>query len=71
MFLVLLMWVCSRALRPIKDLSNIMTSAQGSDEVFCDVYGPKDIAQMQKAFNSLMADLYERGNELKKLCNLP
>ena len=67
MFLVLLMWVCSRALRPIKDLSMIMASAQGSDEiVFCDVYGPKDIAQMQKAFNSLMADLYERGNELKK-----
>ena len=67
MFLVLLMWVCSRALRPIKDLSTIMASAQGSDEiVFCDVYGPKDIAQMQKAFNSLMANLYERGNELKK-----
>ena len=56
MFLVLLMWVCSRALRPIKDLSTIMASAQGSDEiVFRDVYGPKDIAQMQKAFNSLMA----------------
>lgn len=67
MFLVLLMWVCSRALRPIKDLSNIMASAQGSEEaIFCDVYGPKDIAQMQKAFNTLMKDLFDRRNQLKK-----
>lgn len=67
LFLGLLMWATSRAMGPIRELSKIMTSAQGGEEeLLCNVYGPRDIAQMQSAFNKLMKDLYSQRNKLQR-----
>jgi len=65
-FLFVLLWVSKRAMRPIQALSRTMTSARGNDDVvMSEVNGPRDIAQMQEAYNSLMLDLQKRRNELK------
>jgi diguanylate cyclase (GGDEF)-like protein len=67
-FLIVLMWVSNRAIRPIRALSKIMISTQGSEDlVLAAVKGPQDIAQMQGAFNSLMMNLHKRRNELKEV----
>ena len=65
-FMVLIRFLTSRMTRPLKQLSANMERAKaGESEVRADLIGPKDIADMSHAFNSMMKVLEEREAALR------
>jgi len=64
--IVALVEVLSRRLtRPLSELSRAMSSAMaGKRGVRADLEGPRDIANMEQAFNRMMEELEEREHEL-------
>jgi PAS domain S-box-containing protein len=66
-FLIVLRKLASRLTRPITELSEVMARAErGESEVRAGVSGPKDIRDMAKAFNSMIAALQEREQALRE-----
>lgn len=66
-FLFVLRQLASRLTRPITDLSEAMARAErGESNVRAGVGGPKDIRDMAKAFNSMIAVLQEREQALRE-----
>ena len=65
MFLLVIRRLASRLTRPITELSEVMARAeQGESNVRAHVRGPKDIVDMAKAFNSMIAALQDRESAL-------
>jgi diguanylate cyclase (GGDEF)-like protein len=65
LLLMLLLMVTKRLIRPLRDLAELMFRAEGGEAfVRADIHGPKDIADMQHAFNSMMEVLEARATEL-------
>lgn len=65
LFLFLLRWLTNRMTRPLNQLSANMARAEsGEFNVRATLSGPKDIADMAHAFNSMMSVLEERKLEL-------
>ncbi len=61
LFLLLIHFLTSRMTRPLKQLSASMGRAKaGESEVRAELAGPRDIADMAHAFNSMMKVLEER-----------
>jgi diguanylate cyclase (GGDEF)-like protein len=65
--LAVLLAITSRMTTPLRSLAEIMRRAQnGETQVRAEVRGPKDIVDMQLAFNTMLSELESRENELKK-----
>lgn len=65
--LLLLLGITSRVTTPINNLSEIMRRAeQGEKNLRAEVRGPRDIIQMEMAFNTMMVVLEAREVELEK-----
>jgi len=68
LFLLLIRFLTSRLTLPLNQLSASMGRAEaGEAEVRAELGGPKDIADMAHAFNSMMTVLEERERELRQL----
>ena len=66
LFLVAIRILSGRLTRPLTVLSKAMARAErGEADVRADVAGPRDIETMAHAFNSMIAALQERGEELQ------
>ena len=66
LFLLLIHFLTNRMTRPLKQLSASMERAKaGESEVRAELAGPRDIADMAHAFNSMMAVLEEREAALR------
>lgn len=66
-FLFVLRKLAARLTQPITELSDAMARAErGEAEVHARVSGPKDIRDMAKAFNSMIAALQEREQALRE-----
>ncbi len=66
LFLILIRFLTNRMTRPLKQLSASMELAKaGETEVRAELAGPKDIADMSHAFNSMMKVLEEREAALR------
>ena len=66
-FLFVLRKLAARLTQPITELSDAMARAErGEAEVRARVSGPKDIRDMAKAFNSMIAALQEREQALRE-----
>jgi len=67
-FLVLIRFLTNRMTQPLTQLSASMGLAEaGEPRVRAELNGPKDIADMAQAFNSMMVVLEEREAELRQL----
>lgn len=65
LLLLILLAITSRLIKPLGDLASIMLRAEHGDAfVRADIHGPKDIADMQHAFNTMMDVLESRENDL-------
>lgn len=65
-FLFIMRKLAGRLTRPISDLSQAMARTErGEFNVRADINGPKDIRDMAKAFNSMIAVLEEREQALR------
>ena len=63
--LSVLMLITRRLIQPLHDLADLMLRAEhGEAFVHADVHGPKDIAEMQHAFNTMQDVLEAREREL-------
>lgn len=66
LFILFLRLLTDRLTRPLNQLSAAMARAQaGISGVRAQLVGPRDIEEMAQAFNSMMAVLEERENELR------
>lgn len=66
-FLAAIQYLSRRITSPIKTLSGVMKRAErGELNVRADVDGPQDIEAMAHAFNSMIAVLHDRGEELQR-----
>ena len=66
MLLIVLLIITARLTKPLKNLSEIMQRAdQGEEKLRAELSGPKDIIEMQSAFNTMMEVLEARAQELK------
>jgi len=66
LFLLLIRFLTNRMTRPLKQLSASMERAKaGESQVRAELSGPKDIADMSHAFNSMMKVLEEREAALR------
>jgi diguanylate cyclase (GGDEF)-like protein/PAS domain S-box-containing protein len=66
LFLLMIRFLTNRMTRPLNQLSDSMGRAKaGESEVRAVLSGPKDIADMAHAFNSMMAVLEEREDALR------
>lgn len=64
-FLLLVRVLAKRLTRPLTDLADAMARAErGEANVRADVDGPQDLRVMAQVFNSMIAVLQERGDEL-------
>ncbi len=64
--LVVLLMITTRLTRPLKRLASVMQRAQlGEKHVRAELHGPKDIIDMERAFNTMMAVLEGREEELE------
>lgn len=67
LFLFVLGRLAARLTRPITELSEVMARAEtGETSVRASLVGPKDIRDMAKAFNSMIAALEEREHALRE-----
>ena len=67
LFLALVELLSRRLTRPLDELSRNMTAAQAGERgVRVKLGGPRDIADMEHAFNSMMKELEDREGELIK-----
>lgn len=67
LFLFAIRFLTNRLTRPLHRLSNDMAKAEaGEHGIRAEQAGPKDIAEMAHAFNSMMAVLEEREQELRQ-----
>ena len=65
--LAVLLFITGRVTRPIKSLADTMRRAtSGERRIRADIAGPRDVAEMQHAFNKMMEVLDAREMELKK-----
>ncbi|MBN1379744.1 MAG: EAL domain-containing protein [Gammaproteobacteria bacterium] len=65
LLLLTLLLITKRLIRPLRDLADLMLRAEhGEAFVRANVSGPKDIADMQHAFNTMMEVLEARETEL-------
>lgn len=65
-FLVLLMGLTRRLTRPLKALAAIMGRASaGEKNLRAEIRGPKDIVDMEQAFNTMMGVLEQRERQLE------
>ncbi len=65
--LILLLAITTRMTTPLKNLADKMRRAEeGEETVRADLSGPKDIIDMEVAFNTMMQVLEERERELKR-----
>ncbi|MBS1189317.1 MAG: hypothetical protein H6R10_1109 [Rhodocyclaceae bacterium] len=65
-FLFALRLLVTRLMRPLSDLSEIMARAEnGENGLRASLSGPRDLADMAHAFNSMMGALEEREAELR------
>ncbi|WP_179957449.1 EAL domain-containing protein [Exilibacterium tricleocarpae] len=65
--LPLLLMITRHVTQPIKNLAQIMGRAeQGQTDVRAQLQGPKDIIEMETAFNTMMSELQSREQELKR-----
>lgn len=66
LFLLVIRLLTNRLTRPLNQLSASMARAEaGASDVRANLIGPKDIAEMAHAFNSMMAVQEERERELR------
>lgn len=66
LLLFLLLAITKRLTNPLKNLADIMRKAtSGEKSLRADVCGPKDIIDMEKAFNTMMAVLESRESQLE------
>ncbi|MCI0667517.1 MAG: EAL domain-containing protein [Methylococcaceae bacterium] len=64
--LVFLRFITKKLTTPLENLSGIMKRAEnGETQIRAALEGPKDIVDMEKAFNSMMSVLEQRESELK------
>lgn len=65
--LLSLLAITNRATRPLNDLSRIMERAEdGEVGIRAELSGPKDVMNMETAFNKMMGELEARQEELKR-----
>lgn len=65
-FLLAIRWLANRLTRPITELSRVMATAEhGETNVQARLAGSKDIVDMAKAFNSMIAALQEREQAIR------
>lgn len=68
LFLVLIRYMSNRMTQPLNQLSTVMERAEaGEAQVRAELTGPKDIADMAHAFNSMMTVLEARAAEIGQL----
>ncbi|MGR6034427.1 MAG: EAL domain-containing protein [Candidatus Nitrosoglobus sp.] len=68
--LLFLLIITARMTTPLKNLAEKMKQAELSGrQVRAEVHGPKDIMDMEIAFNTMMAVLETREQELKRACD--
>ena len=66
LLLLVLLAITKRLTNPIKNLASIMRKAEmGEKNLRADVHGPKDIIDMEKAFNAMMSVLETRELQLE------
>jgi diguanylate cyclase (GGDEF)-like protein len=66
-FLLVIRWLTLRMTGPLRQLAEAMGRAEaGASEVRAELVGPRDIADMAHAFNSMMAVLDEREQALRQ-----
>lgn len=64
--LIVLRFITRKLTTPLENLSGIMQRAEnGETQIRAKLEGPKDIVDMEQAFNSMMSVLEERESELK------
>lgn len=64
--LVILRYITRKLTTPLENLSGIMQRAEnGETRIRAELEGPKDIVDMEQAFNSMMSVLEDRESELK------
>src|SRR5690606_4012613 len=64
--LAILIFLARRMTSPLNDLSLVMRRAQqGEMNLRASPSGPKDIVSMQESFNTMMAAIEQRDNELR------
>jgi diguanylate cyclase (GGDEF)-like protein len=69
--LLFLLIITARLTTPLKNLAEKMKQAEVSGkQVRAKVHGPKDIMDMESAFNTMMAVLETRELELKRACDV-
>lgn len=65
--LLFLRFITKRLTTPLENLSGIMKRAEnGETQIRAELEGPKDIVDMEQAFNSMMSVLEQRESELKE-----
>ncbi len=65
LLLFTLLLITKRLIQPLRDLADLMLRAEhGEAFVRADIHGPKDIADMQQAFNAMIDVLEAREQEL-------
>ncbi len=68
LFLLLLLAMTRRLTTPLNRLANIMGQASaGAKGVRAEIRGPRDIVEMEIAFNTMMARIQEREDDLQRL----
>lgn len=64
--MVLLLMITQRVTKPLQELMGLMRRAQsGETDVRAELVGPRDIREMQAAFNTMIESLQEREYQLK------
>ena len=59
--MVLLLLITQRVTKPLQELRNLMRRAQGGEtDVRAELSGPKDIREMESAFNTMIESLQDR-----------
>ncbi len=65
--LLFLLFLTRRMTKPLNELSRVMNKAEaGEEDLRASLEGPRDIEDMQKAFNTMMTALETRSAELRK-----
>ena len=65
--MLLLLSITQRVTKPLKELMGVMRRAQhGETYVRAELKGPRDIIEMETAFNTMINALHDRETQLEK-----
>jgi diguanylate cyclase (GGDEF)-like protein len=67
LLLMLLLWVTTRLTTPLKNLADLMRRSEaGESNLRAKLGGPRDIQEMEQAFNTMMSELESREASLRR-----